>query len=168
MFLHIWAISHGEAVDIHLLDDPALHERVEAIINCCHGNVGHPFLCPHENLLSGGMIAFLKHDAVDVLALGSRAEPTAGEPFPELFCMDTILHKGTVAQEPPKSIVGIILNLNKPCKPFMCRNRPPPYERTHLNHMVPPCKRIFQGKGCLSWNLAAAAVGCSAKDCHRF
>jgi hypothetical protein len=126
MFLHIRAIPHREAVDINLLDEPALHERVEAIINGCHRNVGHPFLCPHENLLSSGMIAFLEHDTIDVLALGSGAKATAGEPFPKLFCMDAILHRGTVAQEPPKSIVGIILNLNKPCKLFLCRNRPSP------------------------------------------
>ena len=97
MLLHVRAIPHGEPVDIDLLDEPALHERVEAIINRGHGNIRHPLLRPHKDLLGGGMIAFLEHDAVNVLALGGRAKPTAGEPFSELFCMDTILHNGTMA-----------------------------------------------------------------------
>jgi hypothetical protein len=68
------------------------------------------------------MVAFLEHDAVNVLTLGSWAKPPAGEPFSESFCMDAILHNGTVAQEPPKSILGIILNLNKGCKLFVSGN----------------------------------------------
>ena len=116
MLLHVWAIAHCETVDIDLLDEAALHERVEAIVNRGHGNVRHALLGAHEDLLGGGMVAFLEHDAVNVLALGGGTKPPAGEPFSELFCMDAILHKGTVTQEPPKSIVGIILTLHKPCK----------------------------------------------------
>ena len=85
MLLHVRAIPHCEPVDIDLLDEPALHERVEAIINRGYGNVRHPLLGPHEDLLGGGMIAFLEHDAVNVLALGGGAKPTASEPFSELF-----------------------------------------------------------------------------------
>ena len=147
MFLHVRAIPHREPIDIDLFDEPALHERVEAIIYRGHRNVRHPLLGPHKDLLGGGMVAFLEHDAVNVLTLGGGTKPPASEPFSELFCMDATLHKGTVAQEPLKSIVGIILNLNKPCKLFFVMKLNPPV--TGILTLAPRSKgaRPYSPKG---------------------
>ena len=97
MLFHVRAIPHRKTVDIDLLDEPAFHERVEAIINRGHGNVRHALLGPHEDLLCGGVVAFLEHDAVNVLTLGGGTKPPAGEPFSEWFRMDATFHYGTVA-----------------------------------------------------------------------
>lgn len=58
----------------------------------------------------------LEQHAVNMLALGGGAQAPTSEAVTQWLSMDAILHTSTVAHRPPKSILGIILSLNKVCK----------------------------------------------------
>ena len=88
MLPHVRAITHRHPIQVDLADQPAFYERIQAIVNRGHGNIGHPLLGPHKDLLRRRMIALAHQHAVNVLPLGSLAEPARrqafGEPLIEL------------------------------------------------------------------------------------
>jgi len=74
MLMHVWAIAHRRMVQVHLFHQAALHKEIQAVIDRRHGNIGHPSLRPHENLLRRRMIPLLHQDPVDVLPLRRQAK----------------------------------------------------------------------------------------------
>ena len=71
MLLHVRAKTRRPAVDVHLPRHTALHQRVEAVVNRRHGNIGHLAFGADENFLGRRMIALLRsarHRRADVAA----------------------------------------------------------------------------------------------------
>ena len=85
MLPHIRAKTRRAAVHIHLPRHPGLHERIQAIVNRCHGNFRHPVLGADEYFLCRGMIPFLDQHIIDVLALRSESEAARGELLAQMF-----------------------------------------------------------------------------------
>src|SRR6185369_10158673 len=81
MLLHIRAKAGRAAFEGDLPHQAASHQRVEAIVNGRHGNIGHGGLGADKDLLGGGMIALVQQDVVDLLALGGEPEAPGGEAF---------------------------------------------------------------------------------------
>jgi hypothetical protein len=79
MLMHIGAIAHGGAVEIHGLYQAALNEKIEAVVNGGHGDIRHGLLGAHEDLLRSGVVALLHEHMVNVLALGSETETSRGQ-----------------------------------------------------------------------------------------
>ena len=114
MLLHIGAVAGGGAVEIHVTDEVALHEGIEAIINRGHGDIGHGFLGADKNVFDRGMIALLEQDIIDVLALRRETEAAGREPLIKPTVRDGIIirsHDGNnLTSGRNMSIFGIILN----------------------------------------------------------
>jgi len=75
MFAHVRAKTGRAAFERNLANDTALHQRVQAIVNCGHGNIGHGPLGAHKNGLGRGMIPLGQQNLVHLLAL--RRKPKA-------------------------------------------------------------------------------------------
>ena len=72
---HIRAKTRCAAVQDDEADQPAFYQRIEAVVNRGHGNVGHGFFGPDEDLLRRGMVALLQQHIINMLALGRKPEP---------------------------------------------------------------------------------------------
>ena len=75
MLPHVRAITHRHPIQVHLADQAAFHQRVQAIVNRGHGNLRHLLLGAKKDLLGGGMIALAQQDIVNMFALRSEAKP---------------------------------------------------------------------------------------------
>jgi hypothetical protein len=84
VLVHIRAVSHGGAVEIDLLDQGAFYQEIKAVIDRGHRDIGHGLFCPHENLLSGGVVALLHQHAIDVLALRGKPKASTSQSCPDL------------------------------------------------------------------------------------
>jgi len=121
MLVHIWAIAHGRAIEVHFFDQAALHQKIQTVVNRGHGNIGQTFLGAHKNLFGCGMIAFLEEHLIDMLSLRSQAKSFQGQPLHQggFDCFAQTFHIIKIAPLPGESIVGIILNLIKAGKLFL-------------------------------------------------
>ena len=81
MFAHVRAKTGRAAFERNLANDAALHQRVQAIIDCSHGNIGHGPLGAHKNGLGRGMIPLCEQNLVHLLALRRKTEATSGQPL---------------------------------------------------------------------------------------
>ena len=84
MLVHVRAVTHGGAVEIDLLDQGAFYQEIETVIDRRHRNIGHALFCPHENLLSRGVVALLHEHAIDMLALRGKPKAPASQPLADL------------------------------------------------------------------------------------
>lgn len=80
---HVRAEPRRAAVQLHLPDQPALHQRVQAIIDGGVGNVRHVFLGAEKHFLGSRMIALLEQNVIDLLALRREPEAARIQPFAE-------------------------------------------------------------------------------------
>jgi len=85
MLLHVRAKTGGAAINIHLAGHAALDERIEAVIDRGHRDIGHFALGADEHFLGGGVIPFVDKHIVDVLALRGEPEAARGELPAQLF-----------------------------------------------------------------------------------
>jgi hypothetical protein len=69
MFPHVWAITCGCTVQIHLTDESAIHQGIEAVVNRGQRNIIHGLTCPQVDFLDGWMIASGEKNIVDQMAL---------------------------------------------------------------------------------------------------
>jgi hypothetical protein len=69
MLVHVRAVPHGSPVEVHLFDEVALDQKIEAIIDRRHRNLGHRLLGTHEDLLGGRMVTFAQEDVIDLFPL---------------------------------------------------------------------------------------------------
>lgn len=81
MFAHVRAIPHCRAIQIDLIDQVALDEEIEAIINSRHRDLRHGLFRPHENLLGSRVIALVEQHAIDLLALRRKAKAPCSQSF---------------------------------------------------------------------------------------
>ncbi len=121
MLVHIWAIAHSRAIEVDLFNQVALHQKVQAVVNRGHRNIGQTFLGAHKNLLSRGVITFLEEHAIDMLPLGREPEAFHRQALHQrrLYCFAQIFHWFKIAPFQGESIFGIILNLIKAGKSFL-------------------------------------------------
>ena len=85
MLLHVRAEPRRAAFELHLTDEAALHERIEAVINRRVGNLRHRLFCADENFLRRRMIALVHDHVVDMLALRREAEAARAQPFGQVM-----------------------------------------------------------------------------------
>jgi hypothetical protein len=76
MFPHIWTEPGSATLHGHLPRQSALDKRVQAIINCGHGNIRHRPLGAHEHFLGGRVVALLQKHRVNMLALRRKPKTT--------------------------------------------------------------------------------------------
>ena len=75
MLLHVWAKPGRPTLQTDLPDESALYQRVQAVIDRGHGNIGHFALGANKYCFGRGMIAFVQQHRIDMLAL--RRKPKA-------------------------------------------------------------------------------------------
>ena len=114
MLVHVRAKTHGAAVQVHLLGQPAFHQRVEAVVNRRHGDVRHAFLGAQEDLFSGRVVALLDQHVINMLALGRESKSARRQTLVDAmhFLLDRRHSVGNVYRWLVLSILRIILNLN--------------------------------------------------------
>jgi len=81
VLLHVWAESARAAAEMHLSDQAALYQCIEAIIDSRHRNVWHGALGPLKNLVRRRVVAPLQQHVIDMLALPREAEAARREPL---------------------------------------------------------------------------------------
>src|ERR1035437_7916908 len=95
MLLHVRAKARRAAFELDLAHEAALYQRVEAVINRGHGNVGHGLFGPDENLLRRWMVALLQQHVIDLLPLRRETETARAQPLGQMalnFAMAGCLH----------------------------------------------------------------------------
>ena len=81
MLLHVRAITRGRALEVHMADEPALDEGIEAIINRGHGDIRHPLFSADEYVFGRRMIPLLQQHIIDMLALRRKTKAARGQPL---------------------------------------------------------------------------------------
>jgi hypothetical protein len=78
---HIRAKPGRTPFQRHLPRQPALYQRVQAIIDRRHRNVRHVPLRPDKHLLRRRVIAFPQEHSIDMLSLRGKSKTSPREPF---------------------------------------------------------------------------------------
>ncbi len=84
MLAHVRTKARRAALQGHLPHQPALHQRVQAVIDRGHGNDGHGPLGPHENFLRRRVIAFPEQHLVHLLPLRRESKAARGQSLIQL------------------------------------------------------------------------------------
>lgn len=74
VFVKVWTITGGLAVEIDLSDDFVLHECFKAVVDRSKRDIRKGFLDAHENFVCGGVDALSHQKTVDFFALAGHAE----------------------------------------------------------------------------------------------
>jgi len=80
VLVHVRAKARCAAIQRDLPGQPALYQRIEAVVNRGVGNFRHLPLGADENLLGGRVIALVQQHVIDLLPL--RREPEAARVQP--------------------------------------------------------------------------------------
>lgn len=114
VLLHVGTITRGGAVEIHVADEAALDQGVEAIVNRGHRDVRHALFGAQEDVLHPGMIALVEEHVVHVLPLRRETEAAIGEPLIQAVARFTMSVRTQdsymITEGGGVSIFGIILN----------------------------------------------------------
>lgn len=107
VLVHVRAKARCAAIQRDLPGQPALYQRVEAVVNRGHGNIRHGLFGPDEDLLGGRVIALLQQHVVNVLALRRGPESARRQAFIQVsahrFLLDQAHATGTL-DPPPASV----------------------------------------------------------------
>jgi len=79
VFLQIRAVTGRRAVQVHLFNQSAGDERIEAVVNRRQRDGRHMSLCPQKQLRRSRMISLLQQDSENFLPLPSKPDPICGE-----------------------------------------------------------------------------------------
>lgn len=85
MFPHVRAKPGGASFDCHLPGQPALNQRLQAIIHRRHRNIRHFPLGSDKNFLGGRVVALGQEHGIYALALGRKTKTARGQPFAEMI-----------------------------------------------------------------------------------
>jgi hypothetical protein len=75
VFFHVRAETCCAPVDVHQPDQPALYQRIQAVINRGHGDVRHLLLGSDEDFFCSRVVTLFEQHLVNVLALGCESKP---------------------------------------------------------------------------------------------
>src|ERR1022692_1629901 len=78
---HIRAKPGRTPLQGHLSRHPALHQGIQAIIDCRHRNLRHVPLRPYKHLFRRRVIAFAQQHSIDMLPLRGKTKTAPREPF---------------------------------------------------------------------------------------
>ena len=81
MLVHVGTEAGGSAVESNLLDQPALHQEAEAIIDGGEGDFRHAFARAIKDFFGSGMVVALGDDLENLLALAGETKPARREFF---------------------------------------------------------------------------------------
>jgi hypothetical protein len=87
----VGTIAGGLAVKIDLLNQTAPNQRVEAVVNCCQGDVWHPFFCAQEKLRRGRVIPLHQKRIKNYASLSCKSKPAVADLLlvaPDFFARD--------------------------------------------------------------------------------
>ena len=90
MLLHVRTKPRRAAFQLHLANEAAFHERVEAVVNRRMGNFRHRLLRAHENFLRRRMVALLHDHVIDVLALWRETKAARAQLFSQVLLGFTV------------------------------------------------------------------------------
>ena len=110
---HIRAKPGRPPLQGHLPGQPALHQRIQAIIDRRHGNLRYLPLRPDKHLFCRWMIPFAQQHSIDVLPLRGKTKTAPREPFAQpasAFYVCRSVHLSlNLTRLPRLSILGTIL-----------------------------------------------------------
>jgi len=75
----IRAIAGRRPLDIDLLGEAAIDQRLEAVVDCGQRNAGDALFGADENLGCGRVVALIEEDIVNLAALGGEAMTTVAD-----------------------------------------------------------------------------------------
>ena len=78
VILQIRAITGGGPIDVHLLDEIAIDQGIQAIVDCRQRDGGHVFFRTQKQFGGGRMVSLLEKDAKNLLTLLCQADPPRG------------------------------------------------------------------------------------------
>lgn len=69
MLVHVWTKSRRAAIQLHLPDKPAFHERIKRVVDRRMRNFRHLLFRADKNFVGGRMVALLHQHVINALAL---------------------------------------------------------------------------------------------------
>lgn len=84
MLFHVRTKPRRAALQLDLLNKPALHQSVERVVNRCVGNFRHLLFGADENFISRRMVALLQQHVVNALALRRKTKAARVQTLAEL------------------------------------------------------------------------------------
>lgn len=85
MLAHIRAKARRAPLHVDLAHQPAMHQRIQAIINRGHGNFRPLFSSANKNILGGGMVTPLQQNFIHALALLGETKASISQSFAKTF-----------------------------------------------------------------------------------
>jgi hypothetical protein len=85
MLLHVRAEAGCAAFQLHLTDQAAFREGIEAVVNRRVRNLRHRLLGADKNFLGGRMVALVQDYVINMLALGREPKAAGAQPFGQVL-----------------------------------------------------------------------------------
>jgi len=110
MLVHVRAKARRAAIQLHLADESAFHERIERVVNRRVRNLRHLLFRADKNFIRRRMIALLHQHVINALALRRKTEAARVQTLADVI---SLFHELGKSIYPPKhgwSRFRIILN----------------------------------------------------------
>jgi hypothetical protein len=84
VLVHVRTEPYRSPLHLNLTRDPGLNQRIQAVVNRRHGDVGHRLLGAEKDFLRRRMVAFFLEHVIDALTLLGETKTGGRQLFAQL------------------------------------------------------------------------------------